>query len=201
LNKKTNAQRNWNECSAARVEYENADTLQHIATHCNTQAVFVLKVRMLLRNLPELKVHCVAACCSVLQRVAICCCLCTQHENAAAQFTRTQGALCCSMLQRVAACCSVLQRVAMCCCLCTQHENAAAHSICALQHAATHCNTLQHNATYCNTLQHTTTHCNTLQHTAPHCTTLHHTAPLFNTLQHTATYCDAATLKRQHTAA
>ena len=135
MNTKTNAQRNRNECSSVRIEYENADTLQHIATHCNTQAVFVLNVRMLLRSLPELKVHFVAACFILLQRFA------------------------------------------MCCCLCTQHENAAARSICALQHAATHCNTMQHTAT----------HCNTLQHTAPHCNTMNHTVPLCNTLQHAAT--------------
>ena len=47
------------------------------------------------------------------------------------------------------------------------------------------CNTLQHIATRCNTLQHTATRCNTLQHAATHCNTLQHAATRCNTLQRT----------------
>jgi len=47
--------------------------------------------------------HCVAVCCSVLQRVAVCCSV-------------LQGvAYCCSVLQCVAVCCILLQCVAVCC--------------------------------------------------------------------------------------
>jgi len=60
---------------------------------------------------------------------------------------------------------------------------------CALQHAATHCNTLQHTATHCNTLQHTATHCNALQQSATHRNTRQQSA----TQHHTATHC--STLK------
>ena len=82
---------------------------------------------------------------------------------------------------------------------------------CALQHAATCCNTLQHTATYswhsrrgvsCRlgaatktnatvgcTLQHAATRCNTLQHAATRCNTLQHAATRCNTLQHAATRC------------
>ena len=96
------------------------------------------------------------------------------------------------------------------------------HSMCSLQHTATHCNTLQHtggaardascrstcwNPTQCNTA----THCSTLQHTATHCNTLQHTygaardasyrstcwnSTQCNTLQHTAAHCSTL----QHTA-
>ena len=77
---------------------------------------------------------CVAACCSVLQRVAVYCCMlsleslslvamCVLQYVAACSFEkvyRSYGndvlrlvAMC--LLQRVASCCSVLQRVAVCC--------------------------------------------------------------------------------------
>jgi len=49
-------------------------------------------------------------CCSVLQRVAVCCIV---GEVAVELYQ--QVVACCSVLQRVAACCSVLQRVAACC--------------------------------------------------------------------------------------
>jgi len=59
--------------------------------------------------------------------------------------------------------------------------------VCALQHAATRCNTLQHAATHCKVglprvccpasrCVCTATHCNTLQHTATRCNTPQHTA-------------------------
>ena len=74
---------------------------------------------------------CVAACCSVLQRVAACCSVTTRtlcvaaccsalQRVAASLLARSRSqtsspadAVCCSVLQCVAACCSVLQHVAV----------------------------------------------------------------------------------------
>ena len=68
------------------------------------------------------RARCVAACCNVLRRVAVCCPCNVQkrqscHSRIASGNHHVQGharvAACCSVLQRVAACCSVLQSVAL----------------------------------------------------------------------------------------
>jgi len=50
----------------------------------------------------------VAACCSVLQCVVVCCSAYTRNNG------RWQDTVCCSVLQYVAVCCSVLQCAAVC---------------------------------------------------------------------------------------
>jgi len=63
-----------------------------------------------------------ALCCSVLQRVAMCCCtnMCVSTTLDYLQCPnildyKSPWALCCSVLQLVAMCCSVVQCVAVCC--------------------------------------------------------------------------------------
>jgi len=64
---------------------------------------------------------CVAAHCSVVQCVAVCCSVSQNLPTLArkpayhSSVSATTVAACCSVLQRVAACCSMLQRVAACC--------------------------------------------------------------------------------------
>ena len=119
-------------------------------------------------------------CCSVLQRVTVCC---------------SVFAVFCIVLQCVAVCCSVLQRfrsppevhTGLTTFLIRQKTSLLLRNTVSLQHTATHCNTLQHiarhpivwvlfatidTATHCNTV------CNTLQRTATHCNTLHHSQSL-----------------------
>jgi len=113
----------------------------------------------------------VAACCSVLQCVAV-------------YY---------SVLQCIAVCCSVVQCTAATveltfenffCQTNTEDEMREVRIYCnTLQHIATHCNTLQYTAAQCNTLQHAATSCNALQHTATHCNTLHRTTTYCNTLK------------------
>jgi len=70
--------------------------------------------------------QCVAVCCSVVQRGAVCCraLQCVDQLLPAAGGARADDAVCCSVLQRGAACCNVLlvavrchglQCVAVCC--------------------------------------------------------------------------------------
>ena len=93
--------------------------------------------------------QCVAACCSVLQRVAAC----LQHYASSLQFFDNACvvryfALCCSVLQRVATWCSVLQCVAACCSV-LQRVYSSMQAIyrvrvsCMLHCAALCCNVLQ----------------------------------------------------------
>jgi len=135
--------------------------------------------------------QCVAVCCSVLQRWAVCCSACT---------------ICNSRLQ-------LQDNLAFL--VCTWPVHVWYEWVMSLP---TYCNILQHNATHCNTLQHTATHCNcmtnwrssyawgespsdtnescpcnTLQHTVTHGNTRQHTATRCNTLQHTATHCNCRT--------
>ena len=58
-----------------------------------------------------------ARCCSVLERIAICCSMCTHDTRARALLCCVLqcAAVCCSVLQCVAVCCSALQCVAVCC--------------------------------------------------------------------------------------
>jgi len=113
----------------------------------------------------------VAACCSVLQCVAV------LHRSPKHGMFSSRSA-CCSVLQCVAVCCSVLQCVAVCCSVLHVTPNVASvevNSNRTLQHTTmqcSHCNIRQHCATHCNTLHHTASHCITLQHTATHCNTL-----------------------------
>ena len=69
----------------------------------------------------------VAACCSVLQCVAVCCIVCVASppeigayhlaglSASKSMFVKSCVAVCCNVLQRVAVYCSVLQCVAVCC--------------------------------------------------------------------------------------
>ena len=108
------------------------NTLQHAAIHCNTllhTATHLNHTSGVGIQVPT-HVQCAAVCCSVLQRVAVCCTWIllpafgdskSQHkyivvQRGAAWCSVVQrGAAWCSVVQRVAACCSVLQRVAVCC--------------------------------------------------------------------------------------
>jgi len=74
---------------------------------------------------------CVAVCCSMLQRVAMCCrvvngiegrlnmTVMLPFENVYRWVVAECVVVCCSELQCVAVCCSVLQCVAVCCSVCT----------------------------------------------------------------------------------
>jgi len=83
----------------------------------------------------DLLQYCVAAWCTVLQRVAVCC----------------------SVLQRGEV--SVLPSLYVSVSFSVSHLQAY-NTNTPLQNTATHCNTRQHTATHGNTLQHTATHCN-----------------------------------------
>ena len=122
----------------------------------------------------------VAACCGLLQCVAVC---------------RSVG---CSMSQRVvqwvAACVAVCECTYRLECTLNEHAGCAFDTHCnTLQHTASHCNTLQSTTTHCNTLRPVTVHCNALQRTVTHYNTLYHTENTVthcSTLQHTATHCN-----------
>ena len=75
----------------------------------------LLGLRKVPKHYKELLLQRVAACCSVLQRVAPSETLQKQHYRVSVLCQSTIRSCCCSVLQRVAACCSVLQRVAACC--------------------------------------------------------------------------------------
>ena len=90
------------------------NTLQLIATHCNTLQ-HVATVVPLPRTRGPATVYC-----SVLQCVAVCCCvsqccrpICILSVGYCSMLQCV--AVCCSVLQCVAVCCSVLQCVAVCC--------------------------------------------------------------------------------------
>jgi len=67
--------------------------------------------------------------CSVLPRVALCCSVCCSvccrmvHCVAACCIVLQRASVCCSVLQCVAACCMVLQRVAFCCSVLLQYSD------------------------------------------------------------------------------
>ena len=161
-------------------------------------------------------------CCSVLQRVAVCCSVLQCFSNVFAcviisryEFVSFTVFLSWSRLHVTNATpCNTLQHTATHCNIRVREYRSAAvmesftcHESNKLQQAASRCNTLQHTATHYTTLQHTATHCNTLQPTKSHDlvssndhTRTHiaqHTASHCNTLQHTATHCNTL----QHTAA
>ena len=130
----------------------------------------------------SMSVQCVAACYSVLQRVAVRCsvlhCTALLHTDSffdcfwfgavfSDQFRFQEVVALCRHSQKSApVCCSVLQYVVVRC-------SSTVWDFVALgEHTATHCSTLQHTAIHCNTLQHTAIHSNILQHTATSCNTL-----------------------------
>jgi len=137
------------------------NTLQHIATHCNTllheQSAYVVTTHGMY---PQL----------------MCSCNTLQH-------TATD----CNTLQQTATHCNTLQQSYNSCAAATHDILQGAATYCTtLQHTATHCNTLQQMAAQCS---HTATHCITLQHTAIqnaklHRNALQQTATHGNTLQH-----------------
>ena len=84
------------------------NTLQHIATLCNTLQHSLWGQDTATQShltCAYQSNQCVAVCCSVLQCVAVCC------------NVLQCVAVCCSVLHCVAVCCSVLQCVAVCCSL------------------------------------------------------------------------------------
>jgi len=89
----------------------HCNTLQHTATHVNQVAFSFARSRS--RHWMIISVQCVAACCSVLQRVAVRFSVlqCVAMHCSVLQCI----GMCCSVLQCVAVCCSVLQCVAVCC--------------------------------------------------------------------------------------
>ena len=158
--------------------------------------------------------HCVAGCCSTLQRVAVCC-----------------NILHCGAIVKTNTILAVFIGATMWPIPFTTHlkyffsrkgvdnrvrgardwryDFSAFHATqhcSALQHTATHCNTLHHSATQivatpygfpllmCDTVQHTPTQCNTVQHSATQWNTVQHSATHCNTLQHTATHCNSLQL-------
>jgi len=148
-------------------------TLQHAATHCNIQCI-ATESRWICR-LCWWHVYC----CSVLQRVALCCCVlgvCVLLHH------RLSG-----LGKDTATNCNTLQHTAT---HCNTHQSHIHRCSWLWADTATRCTTLQRTATHCDTLQRTPKpylqmslavgwHCNALHHTATHC----------NTLQHTATHC------------
>ena len=83
-----------------------------------------------------MRIRCVAVCCSVLQRVLVCCSVI--HLSYSSNFSEHQ--VCCSVLQCVAVCCSVLL-----CHLLELLPQLSAHQVCCsiLQCVAVRCRILQ----------------------------------------------------------
>jgi len=130
------------------------------------------------------------ACCSVLQRVAVCC-----TDPHGGLLSRSKGVMshtaCCSMLQcvavtltvscchaprelcheqRIAECCSVLQRDAVCCSdphgiLLSRSKEVMAHAACCsvLQCVAMCCSVLQCDAACCSVMQRVAACCSVIQ--------------------------------------
>jgi len=123
--------------TAPACTYVN-DTLQHIATHCNTLQHTTAHYTTLQHAATQ---------CHKLQHTA------SQYQTCAARYSPTMPgtapgcvvavcctervAVCCSMLQRVPVCCSLLQYVAVCCSGTIQHNNSHAQQ--QPHHHASHC--------------------------------------------------------------
>ena len=142
----------------------------------------------------------VAACCSVLPCVAVCCSVLNLQNSQQLDCV----AVCCSALQCVAVCCSVLQCVAVCCSVFKLsevrllydqlHVSSWTHGTCdssrtrCAWHYSLHMGPLLNSRrmrlldwTHVQLIveesnfwefEHTATHCNTLQRTATHCNTV-----------------------------
>ena len=127
----------------------HCNTLQHTATHYNTQCHIYLGVsdHTLLSALQwKIPMHH----CNALQHTAMTATYCNKHEHTATH---------CNTLQHLPLSTRSHSLV------CSTRANLHAP----LQHTATHGNTLQHPATPCNTLQHSATLYNTLQPSAAYC--------------------------------
>jgi len=139
---------------------------------------------------------CVAVCCSVSQRVAVCHSVLQCVQQAQRLVSHLDDAVCCSALQCVAVCGNVLQCGAV-------REPRWCIYECALYSTLVH----RHSATHCYIQRHTVTRNTTQHHTAPlkfadEVTYMHsHTAPHCNTLQHTGyTYAFTNCFTLDHTA-
>ena len=156
--------------------------------------------------------QCVAACCSVLQCVAVLYLyfLCAESFGFVCLLHVVMEL--CNTLQHTATYCNILHHTAIyCSSLHFQPRGIATH--CRgkqLKYVETRCNLLQQytefqtswsTATSCNTLQQAATHCNTLQQAATHCNKLQHTTArcrygiwdlvdYCNIRQHAATHCN-----------
>jgi len=146
---------------------------------------------------------CVAVCCSVLQRVAMCWSVlkCVEVEVCWSVLKlkcveKVEGSnmcvgVCClahSMSEIVNEYEKERERLRMSSERASEPDREKEGTPCGLhalqdKHTAPHCNTLQHTETDCNILQRTATHdnavdlsANALQHTATHCNTLKHSA-------------------------
>jgi len=75
--------------------------------------VYIIPCDNLMYRLDNGFCICVAVCCSVLQRIAVCCSMYISYLVTTWRAGETMASV--SVLQRVAACCSALQRVAVCC--------------------------------------------------------------------------------------
>jgi len=191
--------------------------LQHVAVQ---YSVF----QHLTNSMPRVGVatvmqQCVAACCSVLQRVV------ASHNPWHIQvlrrlryksWNRGLNVRCCLMrsqkhtLQHAATRCNMPQHTATYFTYKSGLESGLLPDENCRTDTATHCNTLQCAATCCNTLQHDTTRCNTMQVTATQCSLLQHITNwgfnsrccpirfLLCTLQHTATHCNTLQQTSSH---
>ena len=154
-------------CAAQRkikfwsTAYSLYKTLQHTATHCNTQILVNSKFTRAVFHDTFRSAHEVnAVCCSVLQCVAVCCsvlqCL-SQNIPVCPQCNAVQCvAVCCSVLQCVVVRCSVLQCVATCCSVLPREY--------AFIYACAH-SQKTHNCTHTHTQLHTPPHTHTITHT------------------------------------
>jgi len=130
-----------------RVSHRNSTTSLHVQTlhECNDSPlccsisvmslipyVYHTKTRTTDTHTAVCTLQCVAACCSVLQRVAVCRVYAALHKcnntSLLSSFLShedmhrdTHPATCCGALQHVAACCRVLQRAALHNCTVTSH--------------------------------------------------------------------------------
>jgi len=144
---------------------------------------------------------CVAVCCSVLQRVAVCCSAwqCQTPDASHSCLQTQQSAVSCSVLQCVAVCCSVLQCMAVSDArrLTLLPANTAISS--ELQCVAVCCSVMQCVAVCCSVLQCVAVH-GSVRRPMPHtlaCTPRRAEAQHTATLQHTATtHCNTATTHR-----
>jgi hypothetical protein len=174
----------------------HCNTLQHIATHCNT----LWGCRMLGAFFIAI----------LIQVIALILCILEYSRN------KTISQVHCNTLQHTATHCNTLQHTATHCQ--THRHTSTQHTVkqdvaCTLQDTATLCNTLQHTAAHCQTHKHTNTQTrNTLwnkssclfcasssQDTATRCNTLQHTATRCMILQHNARNWSSRTATQYNT--
>jgi len=119
----------------------HCNTFWHTATHCNIMYVYqTMQIDALVSYVSPVWVQCVAVCCSVLQRVAVCHAnRCFLHHTATYSITLQHTATHCNTIN---VCAPIRTYV-----LPREQSNT-------LPHTAAHSNALQHTATHCNKLQH-----------------------------------------------